>query len=252
MFGKNIKKIRNVKGLSQQAFAELFDLKRGTLGAYEEGRSNPKLETIVKIAAYFKVGVDELLSSELTVNRLLHFNDSITTNTTTLKTEEFARIPCITENLQTAYVQQYAKQQFTDKLPVLQLPLNPTADYIGYTVPNLEMSSRGRGFFPKDIVIGKKWQPDTYTKVPAGTLVLVLTDSQLIFRRAFFSENSLILKADHDNVETVRLSLNEIIFLWEICHVFHNRIPPKNDWLEDRLGLLEKEISSLKNARRIQ
>ena len=27
-FGKNIKKIRSVKGLSQQAFAELFDLKR--------------------------------------------------------------------------------------------------------------------------------------------------------------------------------------------------------------------------------
>ena len=43
-FGKNIKKIRSVKSLSQQAFADLFDLKRGTLGAYEEGRSEPKIE----------------------------------------------------------------------------------------------------------------------------------------------------------------------------------------------------------------
>ena len=49
-FGKNIRKIRNVKKLSQQAFAELFELKRGTLGAYEEERSEPRIETIIKIA----------------------------------------------------------------------------------------------------------------------------------------------------------------------------------------------------------
>ena len=52
-FGKNIRKIRSLKSLSQQAFAELFDLKRGTLGAYEEGRSEPKLETLIKIASNF-------------------------------------------------------------------------------------------------------------------------------------------------------------------------------------------------------
>ena len=54
-FGKNIRKIRSLKSLSQQAFAELFDLKRGTLGAYEEGRSEPKLETLIKIANYFSI-----------------------------------------------------------------------------------------------------------------------------------------------------------------------------------------------------
>ena len=60
-FGKNIKKIRSVKNLSQQAFADLFDLKRGTLGAYEEGRSEPKIDTIIKVAKYFSIGIDSLL-----------------------------------------------------------------------------------------------------------------------------------------------------------------------------------------------
>ena len=36
--GKNIKKLRSVKGLSQAKFAELFDIKRASIGAYEEGR----------------------------------------------------------------------------------------------------------------------------------------------------------------------------------------------------------------------
>ena len=77
-FGKNIKKIRGVKGLSQQAFADLFDLKRGTLGAYEEGRSEPKIETIIKIANYFSITIDHMLTAELTVNQLLRFNDQLT------------------------------------------------------------------------------------------------------------------------------------------------------------------------------
>jgi len=61
MFGKNIKKIRGVKALSQQAFADLFGLKRGTLAAYEEGRSNPRLETVIKIARHFNKEMEELL-----------------------------------------------------------------------------------------------------------------------------------------------------------------------------------------------
>jgi len=246
MFGKNIKKIRNVKGLSQQAFAELFDLKRGTLGAYEEGRSNPKLETIVKIAGYFKIGVDELLSSELTVNRLLHFNDRITTNTSDLKTEEFAKIPCITETQQIGYIQQHAKQSFVDKLPMLQLPLHPGTEYLAYTVPNLEMSWQGRGFFPKDIVVCKKLETHNYAKITQGLLVLVLTPQQLIFRRLYIHDNHLLLQADHENIEPIKLAKEDVLQLWEVVHVFHYRIPIKNDLMEDRLAILEKEILSLK------
>jgi len=246
MFGKNIKKIRNVKGLSQQAFAELFELKRGTLGAYEEGRSNPKLETIVKIAGYFKIGVDELLSSELTVNRLLHFNDKITTNTADLKTEEFAKIPCITETLQTAYIQNFSKQSFIDKLPMLQLPLDPAVDYMAYTVPNLEMSWLGKGFFPKDIVVGKKVDANGYPKNTESMLALVLTNQQLIFRRLSLIDSVFVLQADHENIEPINIAKPDIIQLWEICHVFQYRIPPKTERLDDRLAMLEKEISSLK------
>ena len=34
--GYNIKKLRNVKNLSQQAFADLFNLTRGNISSYEE------------------------------------------------------------------------------------------------------------------------------------------------------------------------------------------------------------------------
>lgn len=73
-FGKNIKKIRSIQKLSQTKFAEIFDLSRASVGAYEEGRAEAKLEVITKIAKYFSITVDDLINAEITVNKLYHFN----------------------------------------------------------------------------------------------------------------------------------------------------------------------------------
>ena len=72
--GKNIKKIRTVKRLSQQSFAELFNITRASVGSYEELRAEPKIETIINISRHFKITIDALLTKELTVNELLNFD----------------------------------------------------------------------------------------------------------------------------------------------------------------------------------
>lgn len=72
-FGTNLKKIRQIKGLSQQAFAELIDLNRGVISSYEEGRAEPKIETLLRIATYFGISTDDIISKPLTVNQLANF-----------------------------------------------------------------------------------------------------------------------------------------------------------------------------------
>ncbi|RKE78452.1 helix-turn-helix domain-containing protein [Chryseobacterium sp. AG363] len=74
-FGTNIKKIRQVKGLSQKAFADLFDLNRGVISSYEEGRAEPKIETILKVANHFNLNLDKLLTEILQVNQLVSVSD---------------------------------------------------------------------------------------------------------------------------------------------------------------------------------
>lgn len=74
-FGTNIKKIRQVKGLSQKAFADLFDLNRGVISSYEEGRAEPKIETILKVANHFNLTIDKLLTETLQVNQLVSVSD---------------------------------------------------------------------------------------------------------------------------------------------------------------------------------
>ncbi len=73
-FGKNIKKIRNVRGLTQAQLAEMIEVNRGVISSYEEGRAEPKIETIIKTAEVFQLSIDLLLKSSVTVNQLSGFS----------------------------------------------------------------------------------------------------------------------------------------------------------------------------------
>lgn len=245
-FGKNIRKIRSVKTLSQQAFAELFDLKRGTLGAYEEGRSEPKIETIIKIANYFSIPIDDLLTKELTVNNLLKFKGNLTLEQEDIERETFANIPCITSNNHSEYIAHYKKEHFLEDLPRLSLPLNTEKQFRGYTVQNLEMSQNDQGLFPKDIAIGEFVPPNIYKKLNNGILVLVLTEDSLILRRLFMTDKNIVLRAEHKNVDDIALNVKEVKELWRIRYVFYHRIPDAHPNIEEKLQLLEQQFAKLK------
>lgn len=73
LIGKNIKKIRNIKKLNQSDFAKLFDVSRASVGSYEEGRAEPKIDKIIEIANYFSIDLNLLLKKELTVNEISGF-----------------------------------------------------------------------------------------------------------------------------------------------------------------------------------
>ncbi len=246
-FGKNIKKIRSVKGLSQQAFAELFDLKRGTLGAYEEGRSEPKIETIIKIANYFSITIDNILTHELTVNQLLKFKGDLTTYAEDVKREQFALIPCITDSTSNEYTTLFDKENFVKELPTIQLPINPAKEFRGYTVSNLEMTSHDKGFYPKDIVIGEKVPATIIKKLNNGTLVFVVVEGRLIFRRLYITNSNAVLRADHKNIEDEEFPISKIKELWRVRYVFCRRIPEFGDHVEDKLLMIEQELIKMKN-----
>ncbi|MBT1687060.1 helix-turn-helix domain-containing protein [Fulvivirgaceae bacterium PWU37] len=72
--GANIKKIRTTKGLSQQAFADLFELTRGNISSYEENRAEPRIETVAQIANYFSIPLDQFIGENLSIHAILKYN----------------------------------------------------------------------------------------------------------------------------------------------------------------------------------
>ena len=61
IFGDNIKRLRKNKGLKQQELAEILGIKRNTYSDWENGKTEPKLGNVVKLAHVFGTTTDELL-----------------------------------------------------------------------------------------------------------------------------------------------------------------------------------------------
>jgi len=59
---KNVKRLREAKGLSQEKLARLADVANNTLIKMETGENkNPTLETLKKVAQALEVSVDDLI-----------------------------------------------------------------------------------------------------------------------------------------------------------------------------------------------
>ena len=61
-FGKNLKELRISLGLSQKDLGKVFGVCNQTISFWELGSREPDLDMLKKIAKYFDVSIDELLS----------------------------------------------------------------------------------------------------------------------------------------------------------------------------------------------
>ena len=59
--GQNLKRIRTQKGISQGDIARALDVSRGYISTIENGKTNPTLSTIARLAGVLEVTNDELL-----------------------------------------------------------------------------------------------------------------------------------------------------------------------------------------------
>lgn len=65
-FAEKIKFYRTEAGLTQDKVSQLLGIKRSTYAYYELGKSTPKHSVLKKLAAMYKLSIDELLDAQRT------------------------------------------------------------------------------------------------------------------------------------------------------------------------------------------
>ncbi len=63
-FGKRLKELRIEKGLSQQKLGEGLGFCNQTISFWEMGSREPDLDTLITIAHFFEVSIEELLEEK--------------------------------------------------------------------------------------------------------------------------------------------------------------------------------------------
>lgn len=68
--GKFLKELRNQKGLTQEQFAEKFNVSGRTVSRWENGNNMPDLDVLIEISDYYEVDLREILNGEREIENM--------------------------------------------------------------------------------------------------------------------------------------------------------------------------------------
>lgn len=249
--GKNIRKIRAVKKMSQADFAKIFNLARPSVGAYEEGRAEPKIDTIILMAQHFGLSVDRLLTKEITINELYHIDryaENLGKSQQPPPAGEKDRLkpkgmPMVPEERIHEYLTQRENKDFIAALPLVCLPEETNRMNRAFEVASNEMlylnGGIGKGDLVNCIFVGK--EP---AKLKEGGIYLIICKETFFLRRLAGIGKTLDFRADNPDFAPVRLGIDEIAELWLTIGFYRSDLQ-RSKSAESKLHDLENIVKEL-------
>ena len=239
-----------MKKLSQADFSDIFNVSRASVGAYEEGRSEPKIDMIIQIASYFGVSVDVLLTKDLTVNDLMGFdilNEKLDKAHELIKKGQkvvreksfgFVRLDDYLE-----YLVNYKNKDFVSHLPSIQVPVAFPGVVRAFEMKGSEMEYHQHGLHHGDVLITRKVEE---ANLKVGHIFIVVTKEGIMTRRLKGREagKNVKLSTDDPNYDEISVPLKDIYEMWEVKGVFSTYLNPPT-FLAERILLLEKRMEQL-------
>lgn len=64
IFGKNLRRLRKERGISQRKFGEMLGVVNQTISFWETGSREPDFDTLIIIANFFDVSIGYLLGND--------------------------------------------------------------------------------------------------------------------------------------------------------------------------------------------
>lgn len=253
---ENIKFLRKKFGYTQETFSDAIGIKRSLVGAYEEGRADPRLNNLLKMSEVFNVSVDTLISkdvSQLTDDELHQSGDSgLKILPITVDQEENENIELIPQRASAGYLNGYADPEFIENLPKFRLPMLPGgATYRAFEIAGDSMLP----LQPGTVIIGQ--YVERVEDVKNGrTYVLVSKDEGVVYKRVFnyIEDNGkLYLVSDNKSYAAYDIKAEDVLEIWESKAFISVNFPdaPSDesmtvDKLTDIVMELKQEITRIK------
>ncbi|MDN4165354.1 helix-turn-helix domain-containing protein [Cytophagales bacterium LB-30] len=209
---QNFKYLRKLKGYTQEQMAEMLGIKRPSIGAYEEGRADPPLALLSKLAGIFRITVDQLLHKNLERTGLKSGTDTKVLAITVDK-EERENIELIPQKASAGYLNGYADPEYIQEMPKFNLPHLPTGTYRAFEIKGDSMLPLVSG----TIIVGQ--YVEQLRDIKNGrTYVLVTSDEGVVYKRVFNyldEKGKLFLVSDNSLFSPYEIEPHQILEIWE-------------------------------------
>lgn len=254
---ENIRVLRKRLSLTQDQFAQQLGIKRSLIGAYEEGRAEPKLELLQKMAEVFSISVDDLIGKEFKADTVLpdkKFMRGKDVVVVTVDSSERDNIEFVPHKAAAGYMNGYADAEYVKELPHFNLPMLKQGTYRAFEISGDSMLP----LLPGTIVIGE--YVDDLRNIKSGkTYVLTTQREGIVYKRVFnyLDENgTLFLVSDNRQYAPYQLSGSDVMEIWMAKAYISVQFPDVGDKqdisVEQLAGVvldLQKEILQLKSKK---
>lgn len=244
-FPENIRHLRKLKGFTQADLADKLGVNRSAVGAYEEGRAEPKLQILRSIAELFDVSIDALLYHELASNKEVPKADiggrGLRILPVVVDQNNKELIQLVPEKAAAGYTSGYGDSEYIESLPHFSLPipeLNPNHSYRVFQIEGDSMLPITSGSY----IIGEYVQDWGRIKNDE-CYVMITREDGIVYKRALNelqNEQKLILKSDNPLYEPYEMPAEQILEVWKAVGVMNFDLPSLGDV---RLFDLQKVLS---------
>ncbi len=254
---ENIRYTRRQLGLTQDQFAQRLDIKRSLVGAYEEGRAEPRLELLQKMAALAELTVDIFITRDISQlkdyeRKLLNTKEVLVVTVDDQRRDNIELVP---HKAAAGYLNGYADPEFIKELPRFKLPILNQGTYRAFEITGDSMLP----IQPGTIIIGE-WVEDVHEIKNGKSYVLVTQRDGIVYKRVFnyLAENGkLFLVSDNRQYAPYQIDAEEVIEAWVAKAYISMQFPEFNgsgrgDMSVEQLASvvleLQKELQELKTA----
>lgn len=255
---ENLKALRKERGWTQQALADRLGLTRPTLGAYEEGRSEPKLSVLIDMAACFDITVDALVrGSDVEQSSERAKGDSLRVLTVSVDSaSDNERVVVVPVKAAAGYALGYGDPDWVSNLPTFGLPLKELAPDRTYRMFQIEGDSMLP--IPSGSYILCQYVDDWMSVGGLRPHVVVTRDDGVVFKRI---ENDLpggsrlVLHSDNPAFAPYAVAGDDVLEVWRAAAYLSFELPSALDGqpasaasVRSALDTLREEIDALKRT----
>ena len=247
IFSENIRLLRDRQNLTQQKIADDLKITRGRYVKYEDGSSEPPLDLLLKIAKYFNVSIDILLSVDIRkypLEQMVKISENKILVPVAVDSKGENKIEIIPAKASMGYLNGYQDPDYIEGLQTLSLPFLRNGKFRAFPAGGDSMPPYKDGTY----IVGKYVENIADLKTDR-TYIFVTANDGIVYKRFQFHEgNAICVKSDNNFYEPFKIPLPEIFEIWEFaCSISTQEYEPENvevrDVKEMFLGL--KEVISL-------
>lgn len=228
--GDNLKVLRKKLGWTQAQLADKIGMNRSLIGAYEEGRSEPKLKTLALFSQLFKVNIDQLVYEALSPDSKLSAGAAqvrVLPVSVDLSGEEL--ITLIPQKAAAGYTKGYADDEYIEKLQTANLPFPEIKQSGTLRIFQIEGDSM-LPVQPGAYIIAE--YQENWDQLKNGECYILLTlNDGIVYKRLYQEPDNpqeLLLKSDNSEYQPYHLPKQEVLEIWRAKGVLSFDLPDQN------------------------